>query len=123
MYKINRYGRNEAKEYALKYALQKNPAYFDYTNQGGNCTNYISQCLYAGTKTMQISPSGWYYFSPSNTSVAWANVEPLYHFLTSNQGEGPYASKSPLEMAEIGDVIQLRFSARTIFRTHLSLPT
>ena len=115
MYKINKYARKDAVEYALEYALQKNPTYFDYTNQGGNCTNYISQCLYAGTKTMQISPNGWYYFSPSNTSISWANVEPFYNFLISNNGEGPYASKSPLEMAQIGDIIQLRFLGKTAF--------
>ena len=115
MYKINKYNRNLAVDYALKFALEKNPAFFDYTTQGGNCTNYISQCIYSGAPKMQVSPNGWYYFSPSNTSVSWANVEPLFNFLTSNQGEGPFAKKSQLEMAEAGDVIQLKFAGKNVF--------
>lgn len=115
MYKINKYNRNAAVDYALKYALTKNPAFFDYTTQGGNCTNYISQCIYAGANKMQVSPNGWYYFSPSNTSESWANVEPLFNFLTTNQGEGPFAKKSPLDIAEVGDVIQLKFSGKNVF--------
>ena len=110
MYKINKYSRNTAVDYAHSYALQKNPKFFDYTHQGGNCTNYISQCLYAGAPKMQVHPNGWYYFSPANTSISWANVEPFYNFLITNDGEGPFATNIPLEIAEIGDIIQLKFS-------------
>lgn len=113
MLKINKYNRILAKDYALKYALTKNPKFFDYTNQGGNCTNYISQCVYAGAPKMQVGVNGWYYFSPANTSVSWANVEPFYNFITTNQGIGPFAKESPLEMCEIGDIIQLKFNYKT----------
>ena len=109
MLKINKYNRIMAKDYALKYALTKNPAFFDYTNQGGNCTNYISQCVYAGAPKMQVSPNGWYYFSPANTSVSWANVEPFFNFIINNTKEGPFAKQSPLEMCEVGDIIKLKF--------------
>lgn len=115
MFKINKYNRENAVNYALKYALTKNPEFFDYTFQGGNCTNYISQCVYAGAPKMNISPSGWYYFSPANTSISWANVEPFYNFITSNSGEGVFAKLSPLDMCEVGDVIQLKFSHKNVF--------
>ena len=115
MYKINVYNRNNTVKYALEYALKKNPAFFDYTNQGGNCTNYISQCLYAGAPKMNTSINGWYYFTPSKTSVSWANVEPFYHFLISNTGEGPFAKESSLEHCELGDIIQLKFSHKKVF--------
>jgi len=115
MYKLNKYNRINAVEYALKYAEVKNPEFHDYTNQGGNCTNYISQCVFAGAPKMNFSKSnGWYYLSPWETSISWANVVPFYNFLTSNQGEGAFASVSPLEMCEIGDVIQLKFYNKTI---------
>lgn len=115
MLKINKYNRPQAVDYALKYALIKNPKYFDYTAQGGNCTNFISQCVFAGAPQMNISQNGWYYFSPSNTSVSWANVEPFYNFITTNTSEGVFAKESPLEMCEPGDIIQLKFDYKTIY--------
>ncbi len=115
MYKINKYNRQKALEYALKYATQKNNEFFDYTLQGGNCTNYISQCIYAGAPKMQVGTNGWYYFSPTNTSVSWANVEPFFNFITNNTSEGPFAKQSPIEMCEVGDVIQLKFNGKQVF--------
>lgn len=115
MYKINKYNRKKSVEYALKFSLVKNPEFFDYTYQGGNCTNYISQCVYAGAPKMNISQNGWYYFSPSNTSISWANVEPFYNFITTNKEVGPFASNSPLEMCEVGDIIQLKFTNKSVF--------
>lgn len=113
MYKINRYNRNLSQEYALEFALKKNPKYFDYTNQGGNCTNYISQCVFAGAPIMNFNE--WYYISPSNTSVSWANVEPFYNFITTNTGIGVYGKESSISMCEIGDVIQLKFKNKPNF--------
>lgn len=116
MLKNKLFSRKDAVDYALEYAINKNPQYFDYTNSGGNCTNYISQCLYAGTKTMNYNKNdGWFYISPSNTSISWANVEPFYNFLTTNKGVGPFASDSTLEIVEIGDIIQLKFSNTLVF--------
>lgn len=115
MLKINKYNRILGVEYAKKYALVKNPEFFDYTNSGGNCTNYISQCLYAGAPKMNFGANGWYYLTPANTSISWANVEPFYNFLISNSGVGPYASNSNLNMCEVGDIIQLKFEGRSIF--------
>ena len=83
MLKFNKYNRNSAILYAQKYALVKNPLYHDYSNQGGNCTNFISQCVFAGAPQMNISSNGWYYFSPQKTSLAWANVEPFFNFAIS----------------------------------------
>ena len=115
MLKINRYNRILAVNYAKKYALTKNPKYHDYSNQGGNCTNFTSQCVFEGAPQMNISSNGWYYFSPSRTSVSWANVEPFYNFAISNTGEGFFAHHANIETCEIGDVIQLRFKNKTTF--------
>ena len=115
MLKILRYDRAQATNYAIKYAKQRNPSYFDYTNFGGNCTNYVSQCLFAGAPVMNYSPNGWFYSSPESTSYSWANVEPLYNFLMSNKGVGVFGSNSPLDMCEVGDVIQLKFKHKNIF--------
>ena len=115
MLKLNKYMRNIAVNYALKYALVKNTNYFDYTNIGGNCTNYISQCLYAGAPQMNYSNNGWFYVSPSNTSISWANVEPFYNFIITNQGLGVFGKESPLLSCETGDVIQLKFKNKPVY--------
>lgn len=115
MLKINRYNRQSAINYALKYALTRNPEFHDYSNEGGNCANYISQCIFAGAPQMNFSNNGWNYISPNNTSVSWANVEPFFNFAISNTGEGFFASKSSLEACEVGDVIQLKFKNKPIF--------
>lgn len=112
---IKKYNRERAVDYALNFALKRDNKYHDYTNEGGNCTNYVSQCLYAGTMVMNFDYNGWYYISPTKTSESWANVEPLYNFLINNKGEGIYGINAPLEMCEIGDVIQLKFKNKNIF--------
>ena len=63
--------------------------------------------------------NGWYYFTPWETSVSWANVEPFYNFFISNKGEGPFASESALQMCEIGDLIQLKFYNKSVFSHNL----
>lgn len=109
MYRLNQYDRKSAVKYALEYSLNKNSQYHDYTNEGGNCTNYTSQCIFAGAPIMNYSTNGWFYLSEKKTSPSWANVEPFFNFATSNKGEGIYATKSTLVACEIGDIIQLKF--------------
>lgn len=113
MLKINKYDRNLAVKYAIEYSLKKNPKYFDYSNSGGNCTNYVSQCVFAGASQMNFSDNGWFYISPNNTSVSWANVEPFFNFAINNQGEGFFATYGYFSTCEIGDIIQLQFKDKT----------
>ena len=46
------YDRLEAVSYAHRWAYGRNPAFYDYEEIGGDCTNYASQCIYAGTGVM-----------------------------------------------------------------------
>ena len=104
------YQRTKAVRYAHKWAFRRNPAYFVFDGLGGDCTNFVSQCLYAGAGVMNYTPDvGWYYISPDDRAAAWAGVEYLYKFLVNNKGSGPYARELPLSNAEAGDVIQLSF--------------
>ena len=58
---------------------------------GGDCTNFASQCIYAGSGVMNYTPTmGWYYSSGSNRSPSWTGVVYLYNFLTGNKSAGPY---------------------------------
>ena len=103
------YNRKACLDYAQKYAYIRNPAYYNFDKIGGNCTNYASQCLFAGLSVMNYSPLGWYYISASDRSPSWTSVESFYNFLTTNKSVGPYAENSTLDKIEVGDFIQLGF--------------
>ena len=45
---IKPYDRRAAVEYAHKWAFGRNPEFYDFSEIGGDCTNFASQCLYAG---------------------------------------------------------------------------
>lgn len=42
------YNREKAVAYAHRWAYGFNPAYGNFTDMGGDCTNFLSQCLHAG---------------------------------------------------------------------------
>lgn len=102
------YNRSEAVRYALRWALARNPDFYDYADLGGDCTSFASQCVYAGCGVMNYTPTfGWYYISGSDKSPSWSGVEYFYDFMTTNDGIGPYAANVPLERLLPGDIIQL----------------
>ena len=102
------YDRDRAVAYARKWALGRNPDYYDFEKVGGDCTNFASQCLYAGAGVMSRTPiMGWYYRSSYDRTAAWSGVQFLYNFLVSNVGPGPYAHVVPPEQAEPGDIVLL----------------
>ena len=102
------YNRNAAVAYARKWALGRNPAYYNFEKIGGDCTNFASQCIYAGAGTMNFTPVlGWYYRSSYDRAPSWSGVEYLYNFLVNNQGVGPYARIVTQSEAEPGDIVQL----------------
>lgn len=105
---IYEYDRAAAAAYARKWAYGRNPAYYDFNDIGGDCTNFASQCVYAGCGVMNYTPVfGWFYISTNNRTPSWTGVEFLYKFLTGNDGVGPFAEIiDPLD-AQVGDIIQL----------------
>lgn len=112
------YNRELAIQYAARWAYARNPQFYSFDEIGGDCTNFVSQCLYAGCGVMNYTPDyGWYYISPDDRSAAWTGVEYLYNFLVSNEGAGPYGEEMPLSSAEIGDVIQLSFDGEIYSHT------
>lgn len=110
------YNRSAAVAYARKWAYARNPEYYDFSEIGGNCTNFASQCIYAGSGVMNYTPTyGWYYIGVNNRAPAWTGVNELYRFLTTNRGSGPQGRVVGLDEIEEGDVIQLRFSGSVKF--------
>ena len=95
-------------EYAVKWAYSRNPRYYNFDGLGGDCTNFVSQCIYAGGAVMNYTKdTGWYYSSPKNRAAAWTGVEYFYKFMTNNKGIGPFGTNIPIREVKIGDVIQL----------------
>ncbi len=102
------YNRAAALEYAELWALRRNPKYYNFDGLGGDCTNFASQCLYAGCGVMNPTKTfGWYYYSTKDRSPSWTGVRYLYQFLTQNKGVGPYAKKVDVSLAKPGDIVQL----------------
>ena len=106
------YDRVAAVAYARKWAFRRNPAYFNFEKIGGDCTNFASQCLFAGIGVMNYEKDvGWYYLSPNDRAAAWTGVEYFYSFLKGNvegigTGAGPFAVEVELSKLEVGDFIQ-----------------
>lgn len=105
-----RYKREDVVNYAKKWALDRNPQYFNYDNLGGDCTNFVSQCILVGIGEMNFRGYGWYYIDANRKSPSWTGVEYLYDFLINNKDEGPHGKIISKGDIQIGDIIQLNFS-------------
>ena len=103
------YDRKAAVLYAHRWAYGRNPQYYDFEDLGGDCTNFASQCLYAGTGVMNFTPTfGWYYNSLSSRAPAWSGVPYFYNFLTQREGgPGPVGDSCSLRQLRPGDFVQL----------------
>lgn len=102
------YDRNAAVAYARRWALDRNPAYYNFEKIGGDCTNFTSQCIFAGARTMNYTPvMGWFYRSSYDRTASWSGVEYLYNFLVNNKSVGPYAHAVSQSEVLPGDIVQL----------------
>lgn len=119
------YNRVRAVQYAKRWALERNPLFIDFAGRGGDCTNFVSQCILAGCCTMNFTTDfGWYYVTSSNRAPAWSSVEFLFDFLTGNPlfiaengGIGPFGMEVSAENALEGDVVQLADSSGDFYHT------
>lgn len=101
------YNRLLAIEYAKKWAFSFNPKYYNFSSIGGDCTNFVSQCLHAGNIPMNYSEYGWFYSSTYNRAPAWTGVNEFWDFATTNPSIGIKLLPCTLSELEVGDVIQL----------------
>lgn len=110
------YDRIGATQYARGWALSRNPKIQDYEEWGGNCTNYISQCVNAGGVPMDSYGDNvmkkWYWYSDKKRTPSWTAAQPFFEYFTRNNNDntnnfGVYAAQSNYEEMELGDVVQL----------------
>ncbi len=117
---IKPYLRENALMYASKYAFSQNPLFGNFAGIGGNCTNFVSQSIYAGSCRMNYKPTfGWYYISMEDRAPAWTGVQFFYDFITTNIDVGPFGRDAAADELEIGDVIQLGREADGFYHTLL----
>ena len=115
MFAIKEYDRDRALEYAARYAFSRNPLFTDFAGIGGDCTNFVSQCVLAGSCVMNFTPTyGWYYRSSSDYAPAFTGVEFFWKFFVgdpefakANGGTGPFGREVAAEETLPGDVVQL----------------
>ena len=102
------YDRGKVLAYAEKWALSRNPRYLSFSGLGGDCTNFVSRCIYAGCGVMNYKPeTGWYYINADKRAPAWTGVNYFYNFMTSNKGAGPYVEVVTKRDVLPADILQL----------------
>lgn len=80
--KNSSYNRNNAVSYAKNWVTKANPSYANYINDGGDCTNFVSQCLKAGgmsflgSTSKAYNDSSWFYYGSNypNRSSSWTDA-------------------------------------------------
>lgn len=111
---VNRtYNRNNARAYADRWWNDRNPAWRNYDPMGGDCTNYVSQILYAGGIPKDKGGSYlWYWDSDNARSSSWTSVNSLWTYIYNNTRLDGYNGPQGLQVTDrtrlqTGDVIQL----------------
>lgn len=61
----------DAENYAKKYYKNGNTSYKDLSNKGGDCTNFVSQCLDAGHLAHKTSEKTLYFFTSKSSYKNW----------------------------------------------------
>ena len=108
------YNRSGAVAYVHQWATAPrpyNPDYFDFTEYGGDCNNFVSQAIHEGGGAQMVGDGtyGWYYNSVDDYAAAWTGVYYLYRFVTTLYEDfplGPEGCGVSVNQAEVGDVIQ-----------------
>lgn len=104
------YSTADATDYALEYALTPNSAYADYSLMGGDCTNFISQCLYAGGKSMHYGTAYdgncWFYTTSTNRTSTWTGASQFRNYVLGQYSQ-LNMSQSDWSSVWHGDIIQI----------------
>lgn len=116
----NSYSRTAAVNYAVRYALKPNPAYRYFKlneNTGGDCANFLSQCLFAGGAPMIYNSNNQWWYNNKGTSkvnddtwtTSWTVAHALYWLLKINNESNLYGPKglevSNASMLQPGDLV------------------
>ena len=115
------YDRQKAVAYADQYYHQRNPIWYNFTDEGGNCQNYASQCMLEGGISLDYDgEEQWKCYvedpdyepeineeeKPAGRTRSWVNVGYFYNYAKWNEGKGMVADVNVnLYYAQPGDII------------------
>ena len=115
------YDREKAVAYADQYHHERNPLWYNFTDEGGNCQNYASQCMLEGGIEMDYyGDEQWkcYVEDPDyepeineeetahGRTRSWVNVGYFYNYAKWNEDRGLVADANVnLNYAQPGDII------------------
>lgn len=125
-YELGYYNPLTAARYAIQHSATSNynKNYPNY-HSGGDCTNFVSQCLVAGGISMSFSPTPhpdlydttdyWYHYYNDdgmyyyNYTTSWIRVDDLYVYLVGHRHavSMTYTLNNVLQQAKVGDIIQI----------------
>ena len=120
--KSTTYNRMAAVSYANTYAMSPNTAYYYFPGGavGKDCTNFVSQCLYAGNIPMHsgtlYGTNCWYYTSSSNYSSCWTVAKHLQTYLHATYGM-INSTITNYNNCAYGDLIQLLKSSNEAYHS------
>ena len=115
------YDRNLAVAYADQYYHTRNKDWYNFSDEGGNCQNYASQCMLAGGMPMDYKGE-WQWkcyvedpdYEPlineddeqSGRSRSWVHVTSFYDYAKENEGSGLVCDCNVnIYYAQPGDII------------------
>lgn len=119
------YDSQAAVEYAQTWALDRNEEWADYSMNGGNCQNFVSQCLLAGGIPMDTQGESvwkWYGDTPNNLpnmqgrSASWSGVDEFLNYARENEGSGLAAIvDASYDTGEVGDVLIVGYGEEELY--------
>ena len=112
------YNRDGAVTYAQRWATAprpyNSPPYYDFTDEGGDCTNFVSQAIREGSSAQMVGSGtyGWYFNSVSDYASAWTGVSYLHDFITDYLvwSAGPEGCDVSKDSGQHGDIIQYEWA-------------
>lgn len=107
------YDRQKALEYAREWWNKRNPKFYNFQYLGGDCTSFVSQCLFYGGVKMNYGKNGWFYSSLNSRSPSWSGVEEFCSFSITNYSQlGVKTREVGRYELTVGDVVQLNQKGR-----------
>lgn len=102
------YSYSDAVKYAESYCFYYNPSYPDWSDQGGDCANFISQCLHAGGKSMVGTPGSstaaqnWSNWFSTGSSCNTSNVSSTWRGANAFKGYWMYNASGYNTFSSVG---------------------
>jgi len=107
-----------AVEYAMRWWNKRNPAFLSFED---NCTNFISQCLYAGGLPMEFreNPEQGWWIKKDRWSYSWSVAHSLRWYLSTI----PFLKQvNTAKELELGDLISYSWNGNNVWN-HFTIVT